>query len=74
MLTRMTPHDREGSVTKQCWTNAGIEPGLWEVLADPIVMSLMKADRITRRDVLCASALLLDRPSIDECEELRASA
>ena len=50
-------------MTKQCWTKAGVEPGLWEVLADPIVMSLMKADRITRREVLSASARLMDEPS-----------
>ena len=38
------------------WSKAGSEPTLWEVLADPIVMILMKADRIARKDVLAAIA------------------
>jgi hypothetical protein len=61
-------------MVKQRWAKAGVEPGLWEVLADPIVMSLMKADRITRREVLTASERVLDRPSTAEDEELLASA
>jgi hypothetical protein len=40
---------------KEYWVKSGIEPGLWETLADPIVISLMNADRITRKDVLTAS-------------------
>jgi hypothetical protein len=46
---------------KQVWAKAGDEPGLWELLADPIVLSLMRADNITRRDVLTASVHVLDR-------------
>ncbi len=53
-------------MAKQPWAKAGIEPGLHEVLADPIVVSLMKADRITRKEVLTASARVPAR----ECEEL----
>ena len=68
------PRGREGDVTQQYWTKAGVEPGLWEVLADPIVMSLMKADHITRREVLSASGPLMDGPSRDEREELHAPA
>jgi len=40
---------------KEYWAKSGIEPGLWETLADPIVISLMTADRITRKDVLTAT-------------------
>ena len=40
---------------KEHWAKSGIEPGLWETLADPIVVSLMTADRITRKDVLTAT-------------------
>ena len=47
---------------KQSWAKAGDEPRLWDLLADPIVMSLMRADHITRRDVLLASVPSLDRP------------
>lgn len=61
-------------MAKQCWTHAGDEPGLWEVLADPIVLSLMKADRITRREVLTASARLIDGPVACESAEFLASA
>lgn len=46
---------------KQCWTKPGAEPAIWDVLADPIVQSLMKADRVTRRDVLDATQLTNDR-------------
>ena len=46
---------------KQPWTKAGTEPPLSDVLADPIVLSLMKADRVTRWDVLWASASVLER-------------
>ena len=53
-------------MNEQGWANAGVEPGLWEVLADPIVKSLMKADGITRREVLSASARLMDGPPLDE--------
>jgi hypothetical protein len=59
-------------MAKQLWTRAGVEPGLWEVLADPIVVSLMRADHITRTEVLIAGACLIDRRC--EHEELRASA
>jgi hypothetical protein len=41
---------------KQPWSKAGAEPRIWDVLADPIVQSLMKADKITQTDVLRASA------------------
>jgi hypothetical protein len=73
MLKRIAPQDREGDVTRQHWTSAGVEPGLWEVLADPIVMSLMKADRITRREVLSAGARLMDEPPTDDREEIGTS-
>ncbi len=46
---------------KEKWSRAGNEPTLWEVLADPIVLSLMRADRIARRDVLSAVASTSDR-------------
>ncbi len=60
-------------MAKQCWASAGVEPGLWEALADPIVMSLMKADRITRREVLTASARLIDPPIAHDLAEHPAS-
>jgi hypothetical protein len=59
-------------MVKQLWARAGVEPRLAEVLADPIVVSLMRADHITRTDVLTASAGLIDRQRGHE--ELRASA
>ena len=37
------------------WSRAGVEPDLWELLADPVVLGLMRADHITRRDVLDAA-------------------
>jgi hypothetical protein len=42
-------------MAKQPWAKAGIEPPLHEVLADPIVASLMKADRITINEVLAST-------------------
>ncbi|HUK61023.1 MAG TPA: hypothetical protein VLV50_17475 [Stellaceae bacterium] len=41
-------------MVKERWMRAGYEPSLWETLADPIVLSLMRADGIARKDVLSA--------------------
>ena len=43
------------------WSKAGREPAIWDVLADPIVQSLMRADRVTRGEVLNASQRASDR-------------
>ncbi len=43
-------------MVKAKWSKAGSEPTLWEALADPIVLSLMRADRVARKDVLRAVA------------------
>jgi hypothetical protein len=56
----------EERIAKQPWAKAGIEPGLQEVLADPIVVSLMKADRVTRKEVLTATARVSRPPARDE--------
>ena len=56
-------------MAKQPWAKAGVEPPLQEVLADPIVASLMKADRITRRDIQAAMARE-PRPVMQELEAL----
>jgi len=53
-------------MAKQPWAKGGVEPGLHEVLADPIVVSLMKADRITRKEVLTASARIPAAPAREE--------
>ncbi len=58
---------------KERWSKAGIEPTLWEVLADPIVLSLMRADRVRRKDVLVAVAGTPDRLELT-AEKLRLSA
>jgi hypothetical protein len=57
---------------KQPWTKAGREPALWDVLADPIVVKLMQADRITRSDVLRATVRPDDQAAADEAERLTA--
>ena len=56
----------EERIAKQPWAKAGVEPGLQEVLADPIVVSLMKADRITRTEVLTASARIPASPTRED--------
>jgi hypothetical protein len=43
-------------MAKTKWSRAGSEPTLWEALADPIVVSLMRADGVARKDVLLAVA------------------
>lgn len=55
------------------WSKAGSEPALWEVLADPIVLSLMKADRLVRKDVLLAVAGDSDRLALT-AKKVRLSA
>jgi hypothetical protein len=44
-------------MTRERWAKAGVEPALWDMLADPIVLSLMRADRLRRKDVLAAVAM-----------------
>jgi len=56
-------------MTRQPWQKCGVEPKLGDVLADPIVLSLMKADRVTPGEVLKVSARILDRPAARECED-----
>ncbi len=58
---------------KERWSKAGTEPTLWEVLAEPIVLSLMRADRVHRRDVLAAVARPPGRIVLD-AERLRIPA
>jgi hypothetical protein len=48
-------------MTRERWARAGVEPALWDVLADPIVLSLMRADRLKRKDVLAAVAVSSER-------------
>jgi hypothetical protein len=48
-------------MTRERWSNACVEPPLWDVLADPIVLSLMRADRLKRKDVLAAVAVAAER-------------
>lgn len=48
-------------MTRERWARAGVEPALWDVLADPIVLSLMRADRLKRKDVLTAVAVAAER-------------
>jgi len=58
---------------KERWSKAGTEPTLWEALADPIVQSLMQADRIVRKDVLEAVAGASDGlEPVAECLSLSA--
>jgi len=36
------------------WTNAGSEPSLADLLADPVAQALMRADGVTAADVISA--------------------
>ena len=58
---------------KQTWTKGGAEPRLWDVLADPIVLSVMQADRVSRKDVLRATVIALKRTQRTD-PEMQASA
>jgi hypothetical protein len=55
---------------RQPWSKAGSEPALSDVLADPIVLKLMKADRLTPGDVLRATFGKI--PRIEEPQRLSA--
>lgn len=52
------------------WQNGGAEPTLRDVLADPIVQTLMKADRVTCGEVLKASARVHDHCAAREREDV----
>lgn len=52
---------------KQPCSKAGAEPAIGDVLSDPIVLSLMKADRVSRSDVLRAGAAV--RVQTEPCED-----
>lgn len=56
---------------RQPWSKAGTEPALSEVFADPIVQSLMKADRISLADVIRAGSVIVTKPPPAE-ERMRA--
>ena len=45
---------REVNAVQAAWSAAGPEPALDELLHDPIVELLMRRDRISRQDILCA--------------------
>ena len=60
-------------MTKERWAKAGVEPSLWDLLADPIVLSLLRADRLKRKDVLAAVAATIE-PAPEPAEKFRLSA
>jgi hypothetical protein len=57
-------------MTRERWSRAGVEPTLWDALADPIVVSLMRADRLRRKDVLAAVTVAAERTP-DATEKFR---
>lgn len=50
--TAVAPTEDGGALDKHYWIDAGIEPALAELLADPITHAVMRADGVRLQEVL----------------------